>query len=203
MPTLGFSSRFSGEEKRSKADPPNPRITNIRHRESRLVGNVAIHFSVCTPDIGEPSYVRMACAIALDAARQFLPAAAIKRRTFVCFPVQFIYLHVLCWLILQGSFTFPPQQMPHASTDIPICSLEYRDDKPRLTCARWSYELWDFAGLDGRIGLMLRERLLCRFYSNSVAMLLGVTKKYFYKNKIYKSNDQLTEIWIVLTTKKM
>jgi hypothetical protein len=54
---------------------------------------------------------------------------------------------------LQGSFTFPPQQMPHASTYIRVGSLGSRAEAPLILGVRWigSWNSWDDYGFDGGI----------------------------------------------------
>jgi len=66
--------------------------------------------------------------------------------------VQNFYIYKLCWLNLQGSITFPPQQMPHASTYIKIEPLECWGEMSQRQCARRS--CWRLVGLDldGGIG---------------------------------------------------
>ncbi len=53
---------------------------------------------------------------------------------------------------VQGSFTFPPQQMPHASTYIQNSHLEFTGENPLLSGVRRSCG-WNFSDTDGGIGV--------------------------------------------------
>jgi len=53
---------------------------------------------------------------------------------------------------VQGSFTFPPQQMPHASFISRITTLESRGEQSLRLCARRSCWRWGVSDLDAGIG---------------------------------------------------
>jgi hypothetical protein len=53
---------------------------------------------------------------------------------------------------VQGSFTFSPKQMPHASTYIQNALLEFEGEMPLLSGVRRSRGCLHFSDLDGVIG---------------------------------------------------
>ena len=65
---------------------------------------------------------------------------------------------------VQGSLTFPPQQMPHASTYIQNSHLEFAGEMPLLSGVRRSCG-WDVSYLDGMIGAN-------KVYRNFIASLM-------------------------------
>jgi len=65
---------------------------------------------------------------------------------------------------VQGSFTFPPQQMPHASTYIQNAPFEFAGVKPLLSGIRRGRG-WDVSYLDGMIGAN-------KVYRNFIASLM-------------------------------
>ena len=50
---------------------------------------------------------------------------------------------------VQGSFTFSPQQMPHASTYIKSTTVEFTGEMPLLSSVRRSCGRLHFSDLDG------------------------------------------------------
>jgi hypothetical protein len=53
---------------------------------------------------------------------------------------------------VQGIFTFPPQQMPHASTYIKNALLEFAGEMPLLSGVWRSRRCWDVSNADGENG---------------------------------------------------
>jgi hypothetical protein len=75
--------------------------------------------------------------------------------TCACDPVQIIYISIIVLAEVQGSFTFPPQQMPHASDFIRITDLGCWGENSRLQDARLSRSGKDvrISEEDGVIGI--------------------------------------------------
>jgi hypothetical protein len=64
---------------------------------------------------------------------------------------KFFYIRINVLAEVQGSFTFPPQQMPLASTYIQNSHLEFADEMPLLSGISQSCG-WDFEDADRGIG---------------------------------------------------
>jgi hypothetical protein len=109
--------------------------------------------------------------------------------------VQNFYIYKLCWLNLQGSITFPPQQMPHASTDIKIAPLECWGEKLQRRCARWRRWRWVGLDADGGIGA---EKVYSRLKAHS--MICNCNKNAPDNNTLhcraYSSNIECKALWI-------
>jgi hypothetical protein len=79
---------------------------------------------------------------------------------------------------LKGSITFPPQQMPHASTYIKIAPLECWGEKLQRLCARQSRWRWVGLDLDGGIGVnKVWRKLKASWMMNNrdfVALILSI-----------------------------
>jgi hypothetical protein len=79
--------------------------------------------------------------------------------------VQVFYIYINVLAEVQGSFTFSPQQMPHASTYIQNTLLEFTGEKPLLSGVCRSCGCLHFSDLDGGIGAN-------KVYRNFIASLM-------------------------------